>query len=115
MIIEKHPAVCILASLYRGTIHVGVTSDLWTRVANHKNGSFPGFTTRYGVQTLVWCEHRQDMASAIRREKQIKAWKRDWKIRLIEEMNPAWADLHESIDVTATLVEEKARPQPALG
>jgi putative endonuclease len=66
---EKHPAVYILANRYRGTIYTGVTSELWTRVANHKNGATPGFTSTYGVKTLVWYEHRLSMEIAIRREK----------------------------------------------
>ena len=106
MTIEKHPAVYIMASRYRGTLYVGVTSDLWTRVSAHKNKTTPGFTSRYEVGRLVWYEHRLGMEGAIRREKQIKAWKRDWKIRLVEEMNPGWNDLHETIDVLSTLVEE---------
>jgi putative endonuclease len=112
--IEKHPAVYILANRYRGTIYTGVTSDLWTRVANHKNDATPGFTSAYGVKTLVWYEHRKSMDIAIRREKQIKAWKREWKIELIEKMNPNWLDLHDSIDVAETLVEE-AGSQLSLG
>ena len=109
-LLEKNPAVYLLANRYRGTIYAGVTSDLWTRAANHKNGSMPGFTTKYGLKTLVWYEHRRSMEVAIRREKQIKFWKRDWKIKLIEKMNPNWIDLHDSIDVLATLVEEEAGP-----
>ena len=104
--IEKHPAVYILASRYRGTLYTGVTSDLWSRVCDHKNGTTPGFTSRFDVKLLVWYEHRLSMDAAIRREKQIKAWKRDWKFRLIETVNPDWLDLHETIDATATLVEE---------
>ena len=104
--IEKHPAVYILASRYRGTLYTGVTSDLWSRVCDHKNGTTPGFTSRFNVKLLVWYEHRLSMDAAIRREKQIKAWKRDWKFRLIETVNPDWLDLHETIDATATLVEE---------
>jgi putative endonuclease len=95
-----------MASRYRGTLYVGVTSDLWTRVCAHKNKATLGFTSRYGADRLVWYEHRLGMESAIRREKQIKAWKRAWKIRMIEEMNAEWHDLHDSIDVLSTLVEE---------
>ena len=102
----KHPAVYMLASRYRGTLYTGVTSSLWSRICNHKNGTTPGFTSRYGATLLVWYEHRHTMATAIRREKQIKAWKRAWKFERIETMNPAWRDLHDHIDVTATLVEE---------
>ena len=112
MTFEKHPAVYIMASRYRGTLYVGVTSSLWSRVCDHKNGTTPGFTLRYDVMLLVWYEHRLSMDIAIRREKQIKAWKRAWKFRLVELMNPDWHDLHDAIDVTATLVEE-AGPQPA--
>jgi putative endonuclease len=103
---EKHPAVYIMANRYRGTIYVGVTSALWSRVCDHKNGTMPGFTSAHGVRTLVWYEHRQTMEAAIRREKQLKNWQRAWKIRLIETMNPHWHDLHDQIDVLATLVAE---------
>ena len=65
-----------------------------------------GFTSAYKLFSLVWYEHRHTMASAIRREKQIKEWRRDWKIRLIESMNPDWRDLHEEIDGIATLVDD---------
>ncbi len=108
---EKHSAVYIMANRYRGTLYVGVTSDLWTRVANHKYDSIRGFTSRFSAKTLVWYEHLQDMEAAIRREKQIKAWKRDWKIQIIEKMNPNWQDLHELNDTVATLFEEEAGPQ----
>ena len=115
MNLEKHPVVYIMANRYRGTLYVGVTSDLWTRVANHKVGAMPGFTSKHGIKTLVWYEHRLGMAIAIRREKQIKAWKRDWKIQMIEKMNPNWIDLHDSIDAMASLVTEEAGPQRKLG
>ncbi len=102
----KQPAVYILASRYRGTLYVGVTSSLWSRVHDHKNGTTAGFTSRYGLNTLVWYEHHHTMERAIAREKQIKAWRRDWKIELIESMNPHWRDLHDEIDPVATLVSE---------
>ena len=102
----KHPAVYIMASRYRGTLYVGVTSALWYRVCDHKNGTTPGFTSKYGVNILVWYEHHHTMDNAIRREKRIKEWKRRWKIEMIEKMNPDWKDLHDTIDVLATLVEE---------
>ena len=95
-----------MANRYRGTIYVGVTSALWNRVCDHKNGRTGGFTSAYKLFSLVWYEHRHTMTSAIRREKQIKEWRRDWKIRLIESMNPAWRDLHEEIDGLATLVDD---------
>jgi putative endonuclease len=71
---EKHPAVYILASRYRGTLYTGVTSFLWQRVCDHKNKRFGGFTGTYGVTTLVWYEHHHSMDAAIRREKQLKKW-----------------------------------------
>jgi putative endonuclease len=101
---EKFPAVYMLASAQNGTLHVGVTSALWNRVAAHKEGSMSGFTKKYGVKSLVWYEHHHDMVSAIRREKRIKEWKRAWKLQLIEKFNPNWRDLHDEIDVSSTLV-----------
>ena len=112
---EKLPAVYIMASRYRGTLYVGVTSALWNRVAAHKNGTFEGFTKNYGLKNLVWYEHHHTMDDAIRREKQLKKWNRAWKFRIIEEMNPSWLDLHDMIDAVATLVADKAGPPPARG
>jgi putative endonuclease len=93
----KQPAVYILASKRNGTLYVGVTSDLPGRVWQHKNGIAEGFTKTYGVHMLVYFELHDDMESAIIREKRIKKWNRAWKLRLIEEMNPDWNDLYESI------------------
>ena len=104
---EKVPAVYITAKRYRGTIYVGVTSALWNRIYDHKNKTFEGFTADHDVHLLVWYEHHHTMENAIRREKQIKKWKRDWKIRIIEEMNPNWLDLHDEIDALGTLVALK--------
>ena len=104
----KYPAVFILASRYKGTLYVGVTSSLWQRVSDHKNELLEGFTKDYGVKTLVWYEHHQTMEDAIRREKRLKKWNRAWKIEPIEAMNPDWHDLHDGIDVLATLVETEA-------
>ena len=112
---EKWPAVYITANRYRGTIYVGVTSALWNRIWDHKNKRFEGFTAEHKVHLLVWYEHHTRMENAIRREKQMKKWKRDWKIRLIEEVNPDWHDLHESIDALATLVQAQAGPLPSQG
>ena len=103
---EQYPAVYIMANRYRGTIYVGVTSTLYSRVCDHKNGTTPGFTSEYQVHMLVWYEHHQAMDAAIRREKRIKEWRRSWKIELIETTNPDWRDLHDDIDVLATLVED---------
>ena len=95
---EKQPAVYILANGPRGTTDVGVTSALWNRVATHKDKSVKGFTERHGIDILVWYEHHENMEFAIRREKQIKKWNRDWKIRMIEQFNPTWIDMHDVID-----------------
>jgi putative endonuclease len=90
----KQPCVYILASQRNGTIYTGVTSDLVKRVWEHKSDLVEGFTKKYGVHTLVWYETHQTMESAITREKQIKEWKRAWKLKLIEKMNPGWRDLY---------------------
>ncbi|MDO8593888.1 MAG: GIY-YIG nuclease family protein [bacterium] len=89
--------VYILASKRNGTLYIGVTSNLQNRVYQHKSGMVEGFTKKYGVHTLVWYECTEDIESAITREKQIKAWKRKWKLELIEKENPAWRDLYEEL------------------
>jgi len=91
--------VYILASRPHGTLYVGVTSALVQRIWQHKTNAVPGFTARYRVHTLVWFEAHDTAASAIQREKQIKEWRRAWKIMLIEEDNANWADLYPSITV----------------
>jgi putative endonuclease len=94
---EKVPAVYILASERYGTLYVGVTSDLYSRVAAHKQGEVRGFTQKYGVKLLVWYELLGSMDEAIEREKQLKEWRRNWKIELIEKLNPTWRDLFEEM------------------
>jgi putative endonuclease len=89
----KQPVVYILASKPYGTLYVGVTSNLSGRIEAHRNGSVDGFTKHYGVHRLVYFEVHSDMYEAIQREKRLKKWNREWKIRLIEEMNPEWRDL----------------------
>ena len=91
------PCVYILASRPKGTLYVGVTSNLIQRVWEHKNDFTESFTKRYQVHDLVWYEVHESMESAIGREKALKKWNRAWKIRLIEEGNPAWSDLYEQI------------------
>ena len=93
----KQPAVYILASKRNGTLYVGVKSDLAVRVWQHRNDIVEGFTKQHGVPMLVYFELHDDMESAIVREKRLKKWNRAWKLRLIEEMNPDWNDLYESI------------------
>ncbi|MDO8483257.1 MAG: GIY-YIG nuclease family protein [bacterium] len=85
--------VYILASRRNGTLYVGVTSDLKGRVYQHKSGVIDGFTKKYKVHQLVWYDHTENIESAIHREKQIKKWKREWKLNLIEKENPEWKDL----------------------
>ena len=89
--------VYMLASKPRGTLYVGVTNNLVRRVYEHKNHVAAGFTSKYAVTDLVWFEQTSDVAAAIAREKRLKAWKRDWKIALIEAGNPYWHDLYESL------------------
>jgi len=91
----KEPCVYILASMPLGTIYVGVTSNLHQRMAEHAQGLIDGFTKKYGVKRLVYFEMHHLMDEAIRREKQLKVWRRMWKIRLIEQTNPEWIDLFD--------------------
>ncbi len=94
---EKHYYVYILASKINGTLYVGVTNDLIRRVFEHKNNVVPGFTKRYDVHLLVYFEETNDIESAIHREKQLKKWRRSWKLNLINGTNPDWEDLWEEI------------------
>ena len=93
---RKTPCVYILASGPNGTLYIGVTSDLYARMAQHSQKLIPGFTAKYGVTHLVYFEFHEMMEQAITREKQIKEWKRLWKLRIIEEMNPGWIDLFDA-------------------
>lgn len=86
-------AVYILASQRNGTLYTGVTSDLLPRIALHREGQIEGFTQKYGCKLLVWYEPHHLMVEAIKREKQIKRWRRHWKLELIEAQNPNWRDL----------------------
>ncbi len=94
---QRRPCVYILASRRNGTLYTGVTSNLPQRIWQHKHGFGDGFTRRYGIHTLVWYEQHETMMSAIGREKAIKAWKRNWKVELIEASNPEWRDLYDEI------------------
>jgi putative endonuclease len=93
-IIMKQSYVYIIASKKNGTLYIGVTSDLKRRIYEHKNKLAEGFSKRYDISLLVYFEIYDDIRLAILREKRLKAWKRDWKIRLIEEQNPEWNDLY---------------------
>jgi putative endonuclease len=90
--------VYILASQRNGTLYVGVTNEIARRVYEHRTGAIPGFTAKYGVKTLVWYEPHVSIAEAIAREKRLKRWRREWKIKLIEEANPQWLDLYETLN-----------------
>lgn len=91
--------VYILASRRNGTLYIGMTDNLIQRVWMHQNGALPGFTKRYGVKTLVWYEQHETREQALIRERQMKKWERDWKLKTIEQMNPTWADLYGSLAV----------------
>jgi putative endonuclease len=90
-------AVYILASGHHGTLYIGVTSNLIKRVWEHKHDINCEFTCRYNVKQLVWYETCEDIKVAIVREKQLKKWKREWKVRIIEEINPKWQDLWQTL------------------
>ncbi|MBI2869633.1 MAG: GIY-YIG nuclease family protein [Chloroflexi bacterium] len=89
--------VYILASKRNGTLYVGVTNDLLRRVFEHKNDFVRGFTGKYRVHDLVYFELHESLESAITREKQIKKWRREWKVELIEKQNPSWNDLYNGL------------------
>ena len=94
---QKQFFVYILASQQYGTLYVGITSNLPKRLFEHQQGLVDGFTKQYGVKTLVYYEQTSDAQSAIEREKQLKKWKREWKIQLIEKENAEWKDLANSL------------------
>ncbi|AJP74773.1 hypothetical protein TS85_23430 [Sphingomonas hengshuiensis] len=100
---ERTPCVYILASRPRGTLYIGVTSDLPGRLYQHRNGVTAGFVARYNVQRLVYFETCEAMDGAIAREKQLKRWHREWKLNLIERANPEWNDLASGLGIAEPL------------
>ena len=94
---QKQSAVYILSNKRNGTLYTGVTSDLTKRIWQHRNDLVDGFSKKNSTHLLVYYEVHDDMINAITREKQIKAWKREWKINVIEEFNPYWRDLYPEI------------------
>jgi putative endonuclease len=94
---EHNYYVYMMTNKRNGTLYTGMTNDLVRRVYEHKHGMLDGFTKQYGLKTLVWFEHHTDVNEAIKREKNIQAWKRQWKLELIEKANPDWNDLYEEI------------------
>ncbi len=91
------PVVYIITNHRHGTLYTGVTSNLARRMYEHREGLIEGFSKQYDLKMLIWYEVHNTMIAAITREKQIKAWKRGWKIELIEKMNPMWLDLHDDL------------------
>lgn len=93
----KNYYVYILSSKRNGTLYIGITSDIIKRIYEHKKGLVEGLTKKYNIHALVWYKTHESVESAITREKQIKKWKRAWKLKLIEKENPEWIDLYKSI------------------
>jgi putative endonuclease len=96
---QKRFFVYILASRYRGTLYVGVTNDLVRRVSEHQSGLIPGFTKTYKIHKLVYYEEYESILEARSRERVLKRWRRDWKFKLIEAVNPRWRNLSSEITV----------------
>ncbi|MEM6780290.1 MAG: GIY-YIG nuclease family protein [Pseudomonadota bacterium] len=94
---EKRFYVYILASQHYGTLYIGMTSNLIKRMWEHQNGVVDGFSKKYSVKNLVYYEVHDTFETAMTREKQMKAWKRQWKINLIENQNPRWDDLSQNL------------------
>ncbi|OHT21075.1 MULTISPECIES: GIY-YIG nuclease family protein [Edaphosphingomonas] len=88
---------CILSNKPKGILYIGVTANLAARMMQHRTGTGSAFCRKYGLDRLVFAEPHDSMVEAIAREKALKAWKRDWKIRLIEQGNPEWEDLFDRI------------------
>lgn len=93
----KTPCIYILTNKPKGTLYIGVTSNLPTRIYQHKNGFVDSFSKKYNLHMLVYYELHENMYSAITREKRLKKWNRDWKIQLIEKLNSTWRDLYNDI------------------
>ncbi len=97
MTLNKGGYVYIMTNVPNGVLYIGVTSNLPGRAFQHKNDLVDGFTKRYKLHTIVWFERHEDIESAILREKQMKKWRRAWKVRIIEIANPEWHDLYNEI------------------
>lgn len=90
--------VYMMSDKPRGVIYIGVTSDLYARVYEHRNAEQAGYTQKYRAKNLVWFETHPNIVLAIQREKSLKRYMREWKIKLVEELNPTWMDLYERIN-----------------
>lgn len=111
---ERIPCVYLLTSRFHGTLYTGVTSDLPGRLWQHREEVTGGFTKRYAIKRLVWFEVHETMETAIRREKSIKRWQREWKIELIERENPTWRDLAEDFGFES-LIKKRWTPDQVRG
>jgi putative endonuclease len=100
--------VYMMSDKPRGVVYIGVTSDLHGRVWEHRNEAHQGFTSKYNAKNLVWFELHPNIVLAIQREKSLKRYRREWKVNLIEGLNPTWLDLYEQIDE----IENVYRPHP---
>lgn len=107
-------AVYIMASRKHGTLYVGVTSELLSRAAQHREGVIEGFTAQYGVKRLVWYGWHDGIEAAIHREKRLKKHRRDWKINLIERDNPNWDDLFPQFFVEQGPLSHLQPPEPSI-
>ena len=111
---ERIPCVYLVASGFHGTLYIGVTSNLVGRLYQHREGVTDGFSKRYGVKRLVWFELHGTMETAIKRERSIKRWQRQWKIELIERENPTWRDMAEDFGFESVIVikvDSGSRPE----
>ena len=93
----KQPCIYIITNRHNTTLYIGVTSNLVQRISQHKNKLVKGFSAKYNLNKLVYFEQFEDMDNAILREKRLKLWKREWKNRLINEINPNWRDLYPDL------------------
>ena len=109
---ERIPCVYFLATAYYGTLYTGVTSNLVGRMMQHREGRFSGHTSKYKIMRLVYYEVAETMEAAIRREKQLKRYKREWKRNLIERQNPAWNDLAVGLGLEPLAVPPSATLDP---
>ncbi|MCA8902780.1 MAG: GIY-YIG nuclease family protein [Hyphomonas sp.] len=109
----SYACVYMLASGRNGTLYTGVTSNLETRIWQHKHDVLPGFSRKYGCRILVWFECHDDIHEAILREKRLKRWRRSWKLDLIEKDNPQWRDLYPQL--LSVPAESVLQDSPLLG
>ena len=107
-------AVYMMASGQHGTLYIGVTTQLIARVVQHREGLLAGFTRRYGVKRLVWYELHENIVPAIQREKSLKKYKREWKVNLIERMNPRWDDLFPALLREEGPLAHLSRREPSM-